>query len=372
LSGATLGLLMQRWPEEEGPFGPLTSFAERVSDLARFAGMEVAVFAPGDVDLVRSRVRGSRCLGRTGGWRQADEALPPVVWNRYFGRDEGLLLQAMESQGVSSLNAPGLSKWEAHLCLSDHPLLLKHLPETRMLTDASVALELLDRHSVIFFKPVNGSVGRGIIRVSRDGSGFLRLEYVSAETGAMTEQYAGAGQLGRWLAREGRAGRYIVQQGLDLAIFHGRPADVRILVQKDGSGRWQLTGMGARVAADGRFTTNLHTGGSGLPVERLAEAVFPRDGARQEDLIDQLEMLALAAACRLEDQTGPMGEVGLDFGIDTDGNIWYIEQNAQPGRSIFEHLGRWDLSDLAHLRPIQYAAQLVSTKCAKAAGDPST
>jgi hypothetical protein len=372
MSRATLGLLMQRWPGQDRPFGPLTAFARKVSDLGRSAGVGVVAFSPGDVDLLRGRVNGSRYLGLRQGWRETREELPDVLWNRYYGRDEADLLQGVQRLGVTLINEPGLGKWDAHLCLAAHPMLKEHLPETRVLADSYAALEMLQRWPAVFFKPVNGSVGRGIIRVTRDGGGLLRLEYVAADTGQMKEEYAAPEQLDRWLSRDGRAGRYIVQQGLDLSVFHGRPADVRILMQKDGSGRWQLTGMGARVAAHGRFTTNLHTGGSGVPVEMLADAVFPADQQRQAELIDRLEMLGLVTACRLEERAGPMGEVGLDFGIESGGSIWYIEQNAQPGRTIFETLGRSDLSALAHLRPIQYAARLAATKSAKAAGHPST
>lgn len=32
-----------------------------------------------------------------------------------------------------------------------------------------------------------------------------------------------------------------------------------------------------------------------------------------------------------------LGELGLDLGIDKDGEIWMFEANAKPGRSIFKH-----------------------------------
>jgi len=350
-----LGLLMQRWPSRERPFGPLTPFAETVSQLAGPEGVAVTVFSPGDVDLASGRVQAHRYLGVRGGWRTEESALPRVVWNRYFRRDEGSLLRELQRRGASLINEGVLNKWEAHRCLQADAGLEGHLPETELLTRAEQVTGMLSRHPVVFLKPVSGSVGRGIIRAELQDDGLIRLQYVSTETGGVRRAYATPYLLDRWLTGRGRAGRFIVQEGLDLRSFQGRPADVRVLVQKDGRGRWQVTGMGARVAAPGRFTSNLHTGGEGLPVEML------------DTRTEELASLAIQTARRLEKAEGPMGEFGLDFGIDTGGKIWYIEQNGQPGRTILKHLGRWDLWNLAHLRPVQYARYLATTKSVRAA-----
>lgn len=365
-----LGLLMARGPDPGRPFGALTRFAETVSSLAGPLGAGMVAFAPADADPAGRRVAALRYLGPRLGWAAEETRLPDVLWNRYFGRDEGPLLEGLQRCGVSLLNEGTLNKWEAYRWLAGDRKVAGLLPETVQPGSAFSVLEMLQRHLSVYLKPVAGAVGRGIIRVRRPEDGLLRLEYMSSQTGGLRTAYATAAQLDRWLARW--AGRYIAQQGLDLEVFHGRPADVRVLVQKDGAGRWQVTGMGARVAAHGRFTANLHTGGRPVPVGMLAEAVCPDDIAAKNRLQARLAQQALAVALRVEEATGPLGELGLDFGVDRQGRIWYIEQNAQPGRAIFADLGRQDLSDLAHRRPVEYAVHLASTKSVRAAGHPST
>lgn len=364
-----LGLLMQRWSDPERPFGALTPFARTVSRLAKSEGVSVLVIDPDEVNLRAPRVHGLRLMPG-GSWAPAAGPFPDVVWNRCFRRDQDDLLQGLQRRGVLPVNEPGLTKWEAHQLLRADALLQDHLPETCLLKDGQEVTELLARHPVLFLKPVAGSVGRGIIRASGQPTGLIRLEYISNETGEQRVTEASPRQLARW-AKE-RRGSYIAQQGLDLVVFYGRAADVRVLMQKDGEGRWQLTGMGARVAAPGRFTSNLHTGGSGVPLSLLAGAVFPGDTESQERLQMEFQALAARTATLVESALGAMGELGLDFGVDRQGRIWYIEQNAQPGRSLFEHLGREDLSELAHRRPIQYARYLAQAKSARAAGHQET
>lgn len=360
-----LGILVQRWPSDDRPFGPMTSFVQTVTALARRERVAVSAFDPADLDLGQRRVEARRYLGAQKGWTMETTPLPDVIWNRYLKRDQAKLLSAMREKGLLVLNRASLDKWAAYQALKAEPALQPHLPETQRLGSARVASEMLERHGLIFIKPVDGAVGRGIIRGRLDPNGLFRLQYISLETLALREEFVTPRQLDRWLERHDRTQRYIAQQGIALAKIQGRPADVRVLVQKDGGGKWQVTGMGVRVAAPGRFTTNLHTGGQGLPIQTLAEVLWPGEPERGEELVAHMQYLSLATARVIDQAADGMGELGLDFGVDGNGQIWFIEQNAQPGRSIFEHIGRRDLSDLAHLRPVQCARHLASQRTAR-------
>jgi len=363
-----LGLLMQRCADPDRPFGPLTPFARRVIGMARSEGVSALGIDPDDVDLITGRVRG--LLLKDGRWAPAAGPLPDVLWNRYFRRDQDDLIQAFSRLGIPLLNEIGLNKWEAYRLLRADPLLRKHLPETRLLRDGADIIDLAARYPSVFIKPIAGSVGRGIIRAVYQPTGLIKLAYVSVETGQLREIEGTTAQVDHWAQQ--REGSYIVQQGLDLSVFYGRATDVRVLLQKDGEGRWQVTGMGARVAAPDRFTANLHTGGHGVSLSLMADAIFPGDADRQAALELELHALAVRTADMVDAAAGPMGELGLDFGVDSGGRIWYIEQNAQPGRALFEHMGREDLAELAHRRPLQYARYLAHAKSARAAGHQET
>ncbi|HYG57073.1 MAG TPA: YheC/YheD family protein [Symbiobacteriaceae bacterium] len=362
------GILMERGKVRERPFAALTRFLQTLTEVA--AGERVTVFAfePGDVDVARQRVKATRWLASQGRWATREVGLPAVVWNRYYRKDEEALIRAFMRLGIPLVNEGALSKWDAYEWLTQDSALLPHLPETRLLEGARTVKEMLGRYPVVFLKPSVGSIGRGIVRVHVDPGGLMCLAYVPAGSKELQEIYATPDQLERWVAQRNPPGQYIVQQGLDLAVYEGRPADVRVLAQKDGRGIWRVTGMGCRVAARGRFTANLHTGGQGVPVEQLAEALFAGQANRQARLKTDLSALSLTTAIQVEAAIGSMGELGLDFGVDTAGKIWCIEQNAQPGRGIFEHLGRKDLWETAFRRPVQYARHLATTMSVRTAG----
>lgn len=39
---------------------------------------------------------------------------------------------------------------------------------------------------------------------------------------------------------------------------------------------------------------------------------------------------------------GPLGELGLDIGVDYQQKVWLFEANSKPGRHIFLHPSLWD------------------------------
>src|SRR5690606_6780585 len=95
--------------------------------------------------------------------------------------------------------------------------------------------------------------GIGIWRVERMRRGyrFWRTNRATRARGGRVSTLAGA-------ARALRSRRpHVVQQRVDLLRVDGRIADVRALVQKDGTGVWRLTGAGVRVGRRGSIVSNL-------------------------------------------------------------------------------------------------------------------
>lgn len=67
---------------------------------------------------------------------------------------------------------------------------------------------------------------------------------------------------------------YIIQQGIHLSTYQGRPYDIRVLVQKNGKGQWHMTGMGIRVAGEQSITTHVPQGGYIQSVDTVFHETF--------------------------------------------------------------------------------------------------
>jgi glutathione synthase/RimK-type ligase-like ATP-grasp enzyme len=208
---------------------------------------------------------------------------------------------------------------------------------------------MLKRHRCVYLKPVYGSGGVGIVRISRHGETYF-VRY----SGRRTSKAVSAGGLAGALSGIGR--HYLVQQGLDLAYLRGSTYDVRSIVQKNGDGEWQVTGKAARIGKKYAITSNLHTGGYARTVPAVLQACFPDRALEIEQEIDQL---ALRVAEVMDQKAGPLCDLGLDMGIDRQGKVWLIEVNSKPGRKVFRHTGDVEARWRSIETPMAYARYLL-------------
>src|SRR5690606_34059096 len=93
----------------------------------------------------------------------------------------------------------------------------------------------LMEHPSAFIKPTEGSQGKGIVRIRRIGN---RYEW---RRGQRTQSTSRFDVLYQHVKKIQRHRRYIMQPDLHLARFSGAPFDVRILMQRDGTGQWKQT-----------------------------------------------------------------------------------------------------------------------------------
>ncbi|MDA8234748.1 MAG: YheC/YheD family protein [Clostridia bacterium] len=145
-------------------------------------------------------------------------------------------------------NRSFLNKVQVAEALAGYEEIRPHLPETRRFKNYRDCLEMLERYSSIFLKPIHGSLGCGIIKFTRPqlacyhyqaflGPRKIRGKAVAAESLASVVKRLTSGQ------------SYLIQQGISLLTIGGRPFDIRVLLQKNRLGCWVETHMFAKVAS---------------------------------------------------------------------------------------------------------------------------
>ncbi len=327
-------------------------------------GLNVYVFTPLDYDAERGVLQGYKLTG--GNWRRMPCPLPDIVYDRCFypTRMQRLrgraALQGIQQRHPSIRLAAELpGKLSVFHALRNEPELAELLPRSMPYRGSGQLLRWLERepHGVVL-KPDSGMQGRGIIRLWREPDG-LRIQGRSATnepyncTLQRPERRLPSFQ--RFLA--GRS--YLIQPYLRLSDKEQRPFDIRVLVQKDQTGRWRVTGSAVRLGKAGTLTANLHGGGCAAHAAPFMERLL---GSREqaERILERLHAASLKAARTLEGSFGRLFELGLDFGVEPEGRIWLLEANSKPGRSLFQLLDDQHAARLSHLRPLQYAHLLCS------------
>ncbi|MGE5403406.1 MAG: YheC/YheD family protein [Candidatus Saccharibacteria bacterium] len=354
--GPLLGVLTKEHLEAVKSFGPQDTYYRKLLSAVRDVNGFGYVFTPQVIDYRKKRIQGwILTSGMNSTWKRSWLPFPDVCYNRYFRKDRGVysqeVLEKLAKTGVKSFNYPLGTKWSVQIMLEQHGDIKHHLPETRIMDNSSDIEEMSKRHKVLYIKPVLGYQGQGVTRVIRDSKRYLcRSTSETVDTILKTP----AEVLKK--ARGTRKAPMLIQQGIECPEYVGH-FDFRVLVQKDNWGRWEVTGMAVRVGAPDQITSNLHTGGHAARTEYLlAELGFTP--VEVSMVINDLTNLSILIAGYLEKTVVDVAEVGLDFIIDNNRKVWFLEANSKPGRRVFGEIDAQNLRKLSIIRPAQYACHL--------------
>ena len=172
----------------------------------------------------------------------------------------------------------------------------------------------------------------GIMRIRRQPNKRLRYSIdVQEKLGNHVYQYPSILKLKEKIREFSENEDYIIQQGIRLAHLYNRPYDLRILMQKNGKGKWAITGIGARLAGVMSITTHVPRGGTIENPRRLLIASFNEAHARR--IMERVKKSSLIIANQIErGSETELGELSLDLGVDNKARLWFFEANSKPMR----------------------------------------
>ena len=318
------------WPIRGGKTLPEHAYAH-LSEAAPRHGFRVFLFELRDVDWTRRRVFAWIREGTGGSWIPTFLPLPDAVYNRISRRrveSSGACRKSLArlARHAPLFNPRFLDKAEVQHAL-ERSAASTYLPPARIVCRPGAIVEAVDEFGASYVKPVTGSLGARILRAERGGRAYRVAYNVGHGTSAsLRRAELTRAELAALLKRLYRGERVLVQEAVAGPTFHGRRFDIRVLVQKQPSGTWRLTGAAGRLALPGAVTTHTVRGGSCIPWAQLAkEASGPVPG------IPLLEDAAQSAAQAVEAATcAEFFEFSLDVAPRPDGLPAILEVNAKP------------------------------------------
>ncbi|THF83754.1 YheC/YheD family endospore coat-associated protein [Cohnella fermenti] len=337
--GPLIGVLVSRdYPDQpDKPFGAITMFCHELVDTCRAQGAFVYFFTPSGIQESLRSVRGW-VLG-SGGWRQSDFPAPDVVNNRLTSRklENRPIVQQFVSEikyryGAIVFNEKFLDKSEVFEALKNDSSVLRYLPESHSLRNFTTLKSMCSRYSVVFLKPVRGSLGKGIIRLNRFGSEGWQASFTTVN-GTRKATYPNLLKFFSVISGKMKTVRYLIQQGLALIDSGGRPIDFRALTQKNASGKWVVTSIVGRIAGNQHYVSNLARGGT-LATVREAVARSNLPSTYRGEATSRLTRAALDISRGIDTHIqAHFGELGIDLAIDTSGRVWLLEVNSKPSKN---------------------------------------
>ncbi|WP_236575573.1 MULTISPECIES: YheC/YheD family protein [Paenibacillus] len=213
--------------------------------------------------------------------------------------------------------------------MKKYKMIRKFLPDTRTATLSNIKI-MLGLYKSVYLKPDEGTGGHGIYRIHRDKNNLI------LRTGSKSRIFSSLNDLYTSIKNVLTRGKYIVQEGIELLKHNHRPFDIRVMVQKNGKGILDVTGIIGRQAKRNKVVTNYHSGGTPLPVDTLLKSHL-NDESRKR-YIQLLERLGKDASTVLGKSYRSKRAFGVDIAIDNKMNPWVLEINTKPDMSIFNAL----------------------------------
>ncbi|NUU60069.1 YheC/YheD family endospore coat-associated protein [Paenibacillus agri] len=284
--------------------------------------------------------------------KQNSFPFPHVVYNRCFSKNL-LTIQRLEkaigkNKCFNSINF--FNKWELYNLLKESDL-KGYIPDTFSYPDADVS-ELLEKYRLIYIKPTYGVKGESVYRVKVMDHGDIHISmhslaprYICRKNENIQEKLASV---------LGHHNHYMVQEGIDMFPVNHQYFDIRSLVQKNILGEWEVSAITCRVAYKDYFNTSM--------CERIQDAteLLPRllSSELKNKVLQSLHEASVKAAQAAENHIGSLGELSVDFVLDTHKKLWIIELNGKPQKSIYNDLKSLIAKKKVYSRPLEYAFYL--------------
>jgi hypothetical protein len=314
-------------------------------------GCTVYVLTPKGLSHGDSFVIGYLLTGKRGRyrWKKAKLPLPHIVYNRVPNRQAEQspavqqALSILQSHPTIQLFNPSFfDKWTLYQQLQSVKELRPYLPETVLFQYSPALKAMVSKYPLVYLKPVHSKAGIGMIQIASKETGF---EVVYQTQHAKKRYYPSTfEELWALVQHLCQKKKYLIQQGISLSQYRGRPFDLRVLVQKNGQGIWDLTGIGIRIAGKDAISTHVPMGGRIGETQTILTETF---GEKQKELREELMNLCLDIAQTLEiKQNRRLGEMSFDFGLDKEGKFWFFEANAKPMKFDEPHIRQLSLQRL--------------------------
>lgn len=212
------------------------------------------------------------------------------------------------------------------------------LPVVRY-TDPGQVDALLQEWKAIILKPEFGRKGQHIYRLHMDESGSYCWRDQNEEVRLEPDELADL------LNKRCSSEAYIAQQYWPVRTEGGEPVDYRVHVQRGRAGRWTTTRIYPRLGQPDALVANISRGGR-IPDEQ--EHWRSMHGEAADSRKRELGELAIAIAKHLNrNVTFMIDELGIDFLMNQQGDIRFLEANTVPETRFHEHLRAGNKLDYA-------------------------
>jgi hypothetical protein len=287
-------------------------------------GAQFFFFAPDDVDLAERTINAQ--FFENSEWTRRITEFPHVVDNDIYPTNSDIWKTLVKSARIMTPPLGGKLGVDRRMrkVKAFEPILIPTVPLISF-EDLRTQIEI---HREVVVKPDYGSGGADLTFIGRRPGGYKAN--FSLKNWRLDEE-----GLHRLYQNRMRAKKYILQKYIASRTLDGRPFDIRLHVRRDRSAEWRLIKVWARIGSGKGVVSNVAAGGG---ITNGRQFLKNRFGEAGERIYRQMIALSNNFPTRFQalydDRT--LDALGIDLGLDSDGNPWLFEVNTYPGADYCE------------------------------------
>lgn len=299
-------------------------------------------------------------LYNQGMWNSSTFSMPDSIINRiYLNRKwEGFFRKII---GRRMINNFTLNKWEMYKRLSTNSKLKKHLPITRLVTSPKDIFDFLGQYNEGIIKPVIGSCGKGIFKVSKHAEIF-KVDSSLLQKEKKNSLYLNREEVEDFFKPICTMRKYIVQQVIDLYVGNS-PIDFRLIMVKNGLEQWTDLGLIARKGSRNGIVSNIGFVRSGNLAFQNLLSISEYKAIEIRKMMTQVSLDAAKEMETYRKRNGNLGNLGIDLGVDKNQHLWIIEINQRnPGHRMAVDAGEYEMYSNSNKLIMDYAHKLAESR----------
>lgn len=299
-----------------------TDLAKLTAMICKYHGIDLIYLRPKDVNVDNGRVTGKMFIDNK--WLTVETDLPKFIDISPYcfkARNRKIMKFLRENTLLSDDRVNRLSKVDLQERLKEDEKFRHLVIPTGDADNFNEVQDYLDKYQTIVLKPVAGEKGKGVFIVKKEKKEYS-IGYQKKEKKLNEKRFI------EFYEANIKNKKYMLQKYVQSRSLQGDPFDCRIHVEKNGNGEWVSARNYIRIGIGQKVVSNISQGGGVSDPEPFLKANF---GDKWEEINEKLNKLAVTLPYKIEElRDTTLMTMGMDIGIDVDGDLYLFEINGAP------------------------------------------
>ena len=289
--------------------------------VAKMEGVPFCYFSFSSIDIKARKISG--WIYENGEWIQKSMEVPTVIINSCNPKNEQQkeILKGLKHLAVFTSYPVG-NKLKVYKKLLKGKKFASYMIPSHPINSSADVISFLNKQTKAVVKPLSGNHGNKVFFIEKLEDRFNLIDGPNVITMKLV-------QLENFINQQILAQKFLLQSFIDCKTQSGLTYDFRLHVQKNGSGKWEVTLIYPRISGNSKLISNINNGGYRGELVPFLQDEF---GEKANKIKTFLEQFALSFSTHFDTlYEHSFDELGIDVGMDQFQRLWVFEVNWRPG-----------------------------------------